>query len=245
MVKELKVACWFSNAPKSTLKLKFIVSIVFDTIYPVLVTTGWFFNTTDIFGFVDSFTAGLAIYQVLCYTNFNICDFILFLTTLLQAYFKIVMLYVGRNEFADLFHRLEKFWPVDKFDKKSKKIIVNIQRKTVQILKTYKILLCSSGFIYLLKPLFERRKVLSVAWYSFCSFEDNKCYIGNYILQGVYISRFILSIYYFDNLFFIFLSYSYCELEQVKYGLLHLNVYHRHVLRQMAALVRQHNRALE
>lgn len=121
-----------------------------------------------------------------------------------------------------------------------------------QLVLGYKSLLLFAGLIYVITPLLEGEQVLPLTWITFCKFEERSyCYTYNYIAQLICIFNALYFLICFDSLFFILLSYCYCELYHLKHHLSNLKIEENcegdglDTLQQLAALVKQHNLVLE
>nr|AVH87260.1 odorant receptor 19 [Holotrichia parallela] len=211
-------------------KIKAVVFILLDNMLGISIIMGLIYNTLDTYIIIDSCNAAAVLYQVVS---------------------KQIVLLIYRKEFSDVIYCVKKFWSSNKFGKKSSTKIHNIQYIVKKLLHIFKLTVLITTILYLLKPLMEGERVLPFTWMNFCNIErGTMCYVSSYILQICGVIDILYGMVGFDSLFFILLSYGYCELEQVKYAFLDLNVNlsvngdEIEVLQKIGILVRQHDRVL-
>nr|AKC58556.1 odorant receptor 21 [Anomala corpulenta] len=220
------------NPVKSSImsKVNAIFWTIVDGTFVITILMELVSNTSDIFTFVDNFSA---------------------ITVASQVVTKEIGLLTHQQEFRTVITCLKEFWPKDKFGKQVKAKLDNIESFSKRFLQIYICSVACAVSLYMLKPILEGNKILPIMWVTFCSLEESLyCYIFNYILQVVWAACGLHMLVGFDCLFILLLLCGYCELEQIKHALISLDPDETTdeddapLLDLIASLIEQHNRVL-
>lgn len=156
-----------------------------------------------------------------------------------------------KRKFLTGINYLNQFWPLDKFGEKCSSRLLSYGHFVENVLKLFRIVITVTGTLYLMKPIFERQRLLPMSFIVLCNFEDNSCYISYYVLQCFGLFTQLITLVGFDGLFFTLLFCGYAELEQIKNALVNLDLKQststsdEELLQQATEIVEHHNFVLE
>lgn len=186
----------------------------------------------------------------LCFQVTDIIDAVDCITVIIvvcQTLMKELSLLIYQDKYADIYNTLHKFWTYDKFGPVPEKKLTSIQRIIEKFVQCHMVVIIACGLFYYFKAALQREKVLIMGWVTVCGIENNLCYAINYAGQVVFIVWLMPVFLSYDTMTLLLLGRVYCELEQIKYGFVNLNVKcdESEIIKQVSALVQQHNLVLE
>nr|AKC58553.1 odorant receptor 18 [Anomala corpulenta] len=199
--------------------------------------------------FVDLTFLGSTLYYLLFHVTdiIEAVDCITVIIVVCQTLMKQLSLLIYQQEYADILNTVDKFWAYDKFGAAPNKKLTSIQNLIEKLVQCHMVVIIACGFFYYFKAALQREKVLIMGWVTVCGIENNMCYAVNYAGQVMWIAWLMPIFLGYDTMSLLLLGRVYCELEQIKYGFINLEVQgeESEVLKQVSALVRQHNLVLD
>lgn len=117
-----------------------------------------------------------------------------------------------------LSQKMQAFWDWDVFGNKLRRNVSDIHHVVRRIYIAVATVNALALLLYVIKPVLLQTRMLPVLRYDWCNMDEDPCFYFTYFLQAIEFTEVYIVNTGFDAFFISLITYSYCELQIIKYG---------------------------